>query len=87
VDVYGAYPSLHVTYPLLVSWVTFQVKELKRARPFAIAFFFLMCLSAVYLQHHYIVDVLLGITYATTTLLVVLKLRHNLRSPRQELLA
>lgn len=77
VDVYGAYPSLHVTYPLLVSWVTFQMKELKWVRPLAVAFFGLMCLSAVYLQHHYIVDVLLGITYATTTLCFVLWYRKR----------
>jgi len=28
----------------------------------------LMCLSAVYLQHHYVIDVLLGIAYASATL-------------------
>jgi membrane-associated phospholipid phosphatase len=27
-----------------------------------------MCLSAVYLQHHYIVDVILGVIYASVTL-------------------
>lgn len=72
VDVYGAYPSLHVTYPLLVTWATFQLKELSWVRPLAIAFFFLMCLSAVYLQHHYIVDILLGVIYASTTLALAL---------------
>ncbi len=87
VDVYGAYPSLHVTYPLLVSWITFQLKELKWARPFAIAFFLLMCLSAVYLQHHYIVDVLLGITYALTTLGLVLRFRKtSIRESAREIL-
>ncbi|TMB07965.1 MAG: hypothetical protein E6J66_17740 [Deltaproteobacteria bacterium] len=34
----------------------------------AIGFFLLMCLSAVYLQHHYVIDVLLGIAYASATL-------------------
>jgi inositol phosphorylceramide synthase catalytic subunit len=68
VDVYGAYPSLHVTYPLLVCWICFQVPELKSLRMLAGSFFLLMCFSAVYLQHHYVVDILLGITYVATTL-------------------
>ncbi|HYY52910.1 MAG TPA: phosphatase PAP2 family protein [Myxococcales bacterium] len=68
IDVYGAYPSLHVAYPLLVIWATFRAPELRWARVPAIGFFLLMCLSAVYLQHHYVIDVLLGIAYAVATL-------------------
>jgi len=68
IDVYGAYPSLHVAYPLLAVWATFRAAELRWARAPAIAFFLLMCLSAVYLQHHYVIDVLLGIAYAIATL-------------------
>jgi membrane-associated phospholipid phosphatase len=30
-----------------------------------------MCFSAVYLQHHYVIDVLFGTTYAVITLLLV----------------
>jgi membrane-associated phospholipid phosphatase len=71
VDVYGAYPSLHVTYPLLAAWAAFREKDLRWARGPAIAFFLLVCLSAVYLQHHYVVDVLLGIVYASATLALV----------------
>ncbi len=74
VDVYGAYPSLHVAYPLLAVWAVFRVRQLRWARGPAIAFFFLMCLSAVYLQHHYVVDVLLGVAYATVTLVLVERL-------------
>ena len=68
IDVYGAYPSLHVAYPLLVIWATFRARELRWARAPAIAFFLLMCFSAVYLQHHYVIDVLLGVAYAIVTL-------------------
>jgi membrane-associated phospholipid phosphatase len=68
IDVYGAYPSLHVAYPLLAVWATFRARELRWARGPAIGFFLLMCLSAVYLQHHYVIDVLLGIGYAIATL-------------------
>src|SRR5438105_12605786 len=71
IDVYGAYPSLHVAYPLLAVWATFRARELRWARGPAIAFFLLMCLSAVYLQHHYVVDVLLGIAYAMATLAIL----------------
>ena len=68
VDVHGAYPSLHVAYPLLAVWAVFRIPELRWARAPAIGFFLLMCLSAVYLQHHYVMDVLLGVAYAIATL-------------------
>jgi inositol phosphorylceramide synthase catalytic subunit len=64
IDVYGAYPSLHVSYPFLVAWATFMVPELKWARVPAVLFYGLMCFSAVYLQHHFIVDIILGSLYA-----------------------
>ncbi len=68
VDVYGAYPSLHVSYPLIAAWATFRAAELKWARTVAVGFFFLMCFAAVYLQHHYLTDVVLGVVYAGVTL-------------------
>ena len=74
IDVFGAYPSLHVAYPFLVTLVTFHVPGWKWARPLAIAFYFLMCFSAVYLQHHYIEDILLGTGYAIGTWLALRRL-------------
>ena len=65
IDVYGAFPSLHVAYPLLVAWVAFQSK---RGRVAATAFFLLMCFSAIYLNHHYIIDVILGVLYSCAAL-------------------
>jgi membrane-associated phospholipid phosphatase len=56
-DVFGAIPSLHVVYPmlaLLYGW------RLPRFRIFAAVYLFLVCLSAVYLNHHYILDLLIG---------------------------
>jgi len=73
VDVYGAYPSLHVSYPFLVFLVTLSLPALKLARAPALAFYLLMCFSAVYLQHHYVVDVLMGTAYATFIWFVVSK--------------
>jgi membrane-associated phospholipid phosphatase len=76
VDVFGAYPSLHVAYPFIVACLTFALPELKRARLPAVGFYLLMCLSAVYLQHHYVVDILLGTTYATAVVLALKILRE-----------
>jgi inositol phosphorylceramide synthase catalytic subunit len=68
VDVFGAFPSLHVAYPLIATLVAFSVRELRFARWPAAAFFLLMCLSAVYLQHHYVIDAVLGVLYAVAAL-------------------
>jgi inositol phosphorylceramide synthase catalytic subunit len=56
-DVFGAIPSLHVVYPmlaLLYGW------RLPRFRAVAVPYLLLVCLSAVYLDHHYILDILIG---------------------------
>jgi inositol phosphorylceramide synthase catalytic subunit len=61
-DVFGAIPSLHVSYPLL----TFlHGRELgKRWLDVAsFALFLLVSFAAVYLNHHYVLDVLLGVLY------------------------
>jgi membrane-associated phospholipid phosphatase len=71
VDVFGAFPSLHVSYPLLGAIFSFRFRELRWVRAPAVAFFLLMCVSAVYLQHHYVTDVVLGIAYALVALAVV----------------
>lgn len=59
-DVYGAVPSLHVAYPLLIllfGWPVLRVA----GRTFAILFLVLMCSAAVYLDHHWIIDVIAGL--------------------------
>jgi len=60
-DVFGAIPSLHVAYPLLAAFYAFQFGSL---RIFCFCFYLLMCFSAVYLNHHYILDILWGSSYA-----------------------
>lgn len=62
-DVFGAIPSLHVSYPLL-TWL--YGLELRKRWLDAASFglFLLVCFAAVYLDHHYVLDVLLGIAYA-----------------------
>jgi hypothetical protein len=61
-DLYGAIPSLHVAYPLLVlveGWKSFG----KVGRGLAIVYCVSMTIAAVYLDHHWIIDVLCGYVY------------------------
>jgi inositol phosphorylceramide synthase catalytic subunit len=63
-DIYGAVPSLHVAYPMLIlleGWRLFRWP----GRAFSIVFFLSMGFAAVYLDHHWIVDVVLGMLYCT----------------------
>jgi hypothetical protein len=64
-DIFGAVPSLHVAYPFLIlveGWVLFGPVR----RGLAILFLASMCFAAVYLDHHYVIDVLLGLTLAAS---------------------
>ena len=60
-DVFGAIPSLHIAYPLLAVYFAFKFGSLQA---FSIFFFLVMCFSAVYLNHHYVLDLLWGASYA-----------------------
>jgi membrane-associated phospholipid phosphatase len=60
-DVFGAIPSLHVVYPFLAmiyGW------KLPRFRKIAVAYWLLVCFSAVYLNHHYLLDLFVGLGIA-----------------------
>ena len=62
-DVFGAVPSLHVAYPFVVvleGWRLFS----RPARAGIVSFWALMCFSAIYLDHHWVIDVLVGLSYA-----------------------
>jgi membrane-associated phospholipid phosphatase len=61
-DVFGAMPSLHVAYALIVVVEGWAVMH-KAWRGASVAFFVLMCFSAVYLGHHWVLDELAGATY------------------------
>lgn len=67
-NIFGAIPSLHVTYPFLAMVMAFQIG---RFRSFSVFYAVLMCFSAVYLYHHYIIDVIWGIAYALITAIVI----------------
>lgn len=66
-DVFGAIPSLHVAYPLQAVYYAFQFGAL---RAFSVFFFLIMCFAAVYLNHHYVLDILWGSVYAIAVCVV-----------------
>ena len=62
-DVFGSVPSLHVAYPMLVvlgGWRVFG----RLAKALSLVFLVSMCLAAVYLDHHWIFDVILGLAFS-----------------------
>jgi hypothetical protein len=59
--VFGAIPSMHAGYPLLVILYAHQIFK-KWLIPLY-SFMFLIWFSAVYLRHHYIIDLILGVLY------------------------
>jgi hypothetical protein len=80
-DVFGAVPSLHVAYPLIIvleGWRLFS----KFWRAAAVTFFVSMCFAAVYLDHHWVIDVLIGIAYALVAFALVRFVRSRLAPAR-----
>lgn len=71
--VFGAIPSLHVAYATLVARVTWPLGGALRVM--TLLFAVVIAFSAVYLRHHYILDVLTG---AALGLLVAALLAHYL---------
>jgi inositol phosphorylceramide synthase catalytic subunit len=66
-DVFGAIPSLHVVYPFLALIYGFH---LRRFRLVAAPYFLLVCFSAVYLDHHYLIDIFVGLAIALAVMAV-----------------
>lgn len=61
-DVFGAIPSLHPTYPLLTYLYGRELgKRWLNAASFGL--FALVAFAAIYLNHHYVLDVLIGLVY------------------------
>lgn len=58
-NVFGAMPSLHAAYPVLVLWQTWHRGRVWRVG--AALFAVLIGFSAVYLSHHYVLDVIAGV--------------------------
>lgn len=60
-NIFGTIPSTHVAFPLLCTYFAFKFKTL---RVFCLSYYLLMCFSALYLNHHYVIDLLWGSAYA-----------------------
>jgi membrane-associated phospholipid phosphatase len=73
-NAFGAIPSGHVAFPMLCLYFAFKLKSL---RVFCGLFFLLIAFSAVYLNHHYILDILWGTAYG---LLVAVSMDRYYRS-------
>ena len=63
-NVFAAMPSLHSAYPLIVVYYGTKGK-FRKANPFFITVMVGIWFAAVYTSHHYLADVLAGITTAT----------------------
>jgi hypothetical protein len=87
-DVFGAVPSLHVAYPLLM---VIEGWRLHRAlgRTLLVGFFLWMCGAAVYLDHHWVIDIVLGWAYAIATAFAIRQVDRwrRQRSPARDAIA
>lgn len=65
-SVFGALPSLHCAYPLLLVLEGWRASGW-RLRTAGLAYYGAMVFSAVYLDHHWVLDALLGSVFAVLT--------------------
>ncbi len=79
---FGAIPSLHVSYPVIS--VVFAMR-LERFRLFAVVFSGLVGFAAVYLNHHYLIDVLLGIVYGLVGAAITIAATNRLAARGRDL--
>ncbi len=82
-NVFGAMPSLHVGYPTVIACSVWALGN--RWRLPAVAFAGLMAFSAVYLQHHYVLDVLAGSLYGVVAWGVTVSVSRWLATSSREL--
>jgi membrane-associated phospholipid phosphatase len=81
-DVVGAMPSLHVAYPLLIVLAGWRVLGWP-GRAAALGFLASMCFAAIYLDHHWISDEIVGLTFgAVAFTLVGLAFQRNAPEPQ-----
>ena len=62
-DIFGSMPSMHCAYPMILFLFGLELRRWTFIVALA-AFQLLMCFSAIYLQHHYVSDVIVGMLYA-----------------------
>jgi hypothetical protein len=67
----AAIPSVHAAYPWLI--FLFVMKKYQRLAPLTFAYVIGVWFSVVYLGEHYVVDVIIGVFYATVSFAIVTK--------------
>ncbi|MGI5865397.1 MAG: phosphatase PAP2 family protein [Myxococcales bacterium] len=80
-NVFGAMPSLHAAYPLMAVWHLWHRGLFLRV--FSVSFAVLVAFSAVYLSHHYVIDVLAGIATAFLACAAGQAIAHRLTRARR----
>ncbi len=76
-EVFGAIPSLHVAYPLLIVIEGWRRHGLF-GRLIAIAYWLWMCVAAVYLDHHWVADIVLGWAYTVGVVWAIRRLAPSI---------
>jgi hypothetical protein len=81
-DIFGAVPSLHVAYPLLMIVEGWRLHG--RVGRFLLGLFYVwMCFAATYLDHHWVIDIMVGSAYAVAVGCIMRRLiRSPFRAPR-----
>jgi inositol phosphorylceramide synthase catalytic subunit len=73
--VFGAIPSMHAGFAALIWLFANQVGPILRW--FFACYFFGMCFSALYLGHHYMVDLVIGVLYALIAYFIMEKIQRG----------
>lgn len=85
-EVFGAFPSLHVAYPLLIVLEGWR-RHRWLGRGLAIFYWLLMCGAAVYLDHHWVLDVVAGWAYAAVTFVAMRKVVPDAKPPTEAVMS
>ncbi|AUX43198.1 uncharacterized protein SOCE26_046420 [Sorangium cellulosum] len=80
---YGALPSLHVTYPLYGILATYR-RASAPSLALQITYAALMLFAAIYLNHHWLIDALLGYAYVALAWAVVGRALPDRGAPDQD---
>lgn len=73
--VFGAIPSMHAGFAALIWLFANQVGPILRW--FFALYFFGMCFAALYLGHHYLIDLVIGVLYALIAYFIVEKTQRE----------
>lgn len=80
-NAFGAIPSLHIVYPLIAVFYAFKLRSLRVP---ALINFVIVAFAAVYLNHHYVLDILWGAVYVIIAFPLIewVARRHEVMQPK-----